>query len=162
MGLAGEPPSFRAWYGLLSVQTRLQDRVAAELEAETGLVLSSFELLAHLYWHPDGRVRMSELADDLLLSRGGATRQVARLEEVGLLDREIPRTDRRATFAVITAAGRATFERAYPLLVDSVQRHLGSTLDEDDLAHLIRIMAKVLREVDPGCAAFYEAEEASA
>ena len=35
---------------------------------------------------------MGELADDLLLSRGGATRLIARMEEAGLVRREVPPT----------------------------------------------------------------------
>ncbi len=57
-------------------------------------------------------MRMGELADNLLLSRGGATRLVARLEEAGLVERVIPPDDRRATYAVITEKGVEALERA--------------------------------------------------
>lgn len=159
MGMADKPLAFRAWYGLLAVQNRCQDRVSGDLEREAGLPLSWFELLAHLYWHPDGRERMSELADELVLSRGGATRLVARLEEAGLLVREIPPSDRRATFAVITPLGRENFDRALPVLLQAVNRHFGDHLDGPDLEEVVRIMGKMLSVVDPSCAAHYVAGE---
>lgn len=159
VGLADKPLAFRAWYGLLAVQTRCEDRVSADLEREAGLPLSWFELLAHLSWHPDGRERMSELADELLLSRGGATRLVARLEEAGLLVREVPPSDRRATFAVITPQGRKTFERALPVLLPAVDRHFGALLEEEELEELTRLMSKVLQVLDPGCAAYHVAHD---
>ena len=55
---------------------------------------------------------MNELADDLVLSRGGATRLIARMEEEGLVTRETPADDRRATYAVVTPrASRRSSER---------------------------------------------------
>src|SRR5688572_29540244 len=106
-------PRFAAFYGLLVVEWRISERVDAELQSAAGLSLNRFELLMQLHFK-DGRRRMSDLADALLLSRGGATRVVARAEEDGLVRREIPPDDRRATYAVLTQAGREAAERAYP------------------------------------------------
>src|SRR4051812_50051981 len=75
----------------------------------------------HLHFK-EGRRRMSDLADALLVSRGGATRLVARAEEDGLVRRETPPDDRRATYAVLTEAGAKAAERAYPAYVEVVQR----------------------------------------
>ena len=58
------------------------------MERETGLPPSWFEVLANL---SKGPLRMSDLAAQLTLSRGGATRLVARMEEDGLVEREIPK-----------------------------------------------------------------------
>ena len=104
MGEHAEDPRFAAFYGLLVVEWRLGERLDAELEATAGVSLSRLELLLHLHWE-DGRRRMSDLADALLLSRGGATRLVAKAEQDGLVAREIPPDDRRATYAVLTDAG---------------------------------------------------------
>lgn len=156
MGVTEKPLAFRAWYGLLAVALRCQDRVSADVEREAGLPLAWFEVLAHLSWSPAGRARMSELADELLLSRGGATRLVARMEDAGLLERVTPREDRRATYAVATDAGRERFERAFPMLVASIGEHLGNLLEEGEQQTLVAIMGKLLRHLDPGCAAHYE------
>jgi len=117
MGEHGKDPRFAAFYGLMVVEARITERLDAALEAEAGISLSRLELLLHLHWK-DGRRRMSDLADALLLSRGGATRLVAKAEEEGLVRREIPPDDRRATYAVLTDAGREAAERGFPIYTE--------------------------------------------
>ena len=99
-----DPVRFGAFYGMLVTEWRISERLDAELQAATGISLNRLELLLHLHFK-DGRRRMSDLADALLLSRGGATRLVARAEDDGLVRREIPPDDRRATYAVLTRRG---------------------------------------------------------
>ena len=49
----------------------LTHQLDAELRAEHDLPLTSYEVLLFLNDSPDGRLRMSELADSVLLSRSG-------------------------------------------------------------------------------------------
>ena len=97
-----DDPKWLAFYGMLQVNARIVERVGARMERETGLPPAWFEVLAKLH---GCALRMGELAEQLTLSRGGATRLIARMEEAGLVEREIPKEDRRATFARITAEG---------------------------------------------------------
>src|SRR5215210_2309742 len=115
MGLHGEKKPLLAWYAMLQANTRLTERINAELEAEAGLPLSWFEVLAKISWAPESCSRMGALADDLLLSRGGTTRLIARMEEAGLVRREVPPHDRRATYAHVTEKGQEALERAAPI-----------------------------------------------
>ncbi len=101
MGMDGDN-KWLAFYGTLQVSARILEVVGARMERETGLQPAWFEVLAQVHKCP---VRMGELADSLTLSRGGATRLVARMEEEGLVEREIPKEDRRATYARITDSG---------------------------------------------------------
>ena len=144
-------PDFQAWYGNLQATMRSLQRIDRELEAEVGLPLASVELLFNITFEDDGRMRMGELADNLLLSRGGATRLVARLEEAGLVERVIPPDDRRATYAVITAKGREALERAEPILKRAVHGHWVELLDEDELAAMRSSSVKILRETGSNC-----------
>ena len=89
-------PKWMAFYGMLQVDAHIVDRVGERMERETGLAPAWYEVLARLH---KGSCRMGELAESLVLSRGGATRLIARMEEAGLVEREIPKEDRRATFA---------------------------------------------------------------
>ena len=154
-----QDPRFAAFYGLLVVQARLSERLDAELEAATGLSLNRLELLVHLHWK-DGRRRMSELAEMLLLSRGGATRLVARAEDAGLVRREIPHDDRRATYAVLTDAGREAAERALPVYMDLVQRVFQEFVEDDEAELLVRIWNRVLEGNGAPCAPISEAAAA--
>jgi DNA-binding MarR family transcriptional regulator len=137
-------PAFLAWYSMLQVSTRLTERLNADLEEQAGIPLSWFEVLAQLHWAPQECSRMGDLADGLLLSRGGVTRLIARMEEAGLVSRHTPDNDRRATFAHLTDAGREAFARALPAHIANMHRLFHAPLSEQDLSDLSRIMGKVL------------------
>ena len=143
MGDQVADPRFAAFYGLLVVEWRLSERLDAELEATAGVSLNRLELLLHLHWK-DGRRRMSDLADALLLSRGGATRLVARAEAEGLVRREIPPDDRRATYAVLTDEGAAAAERGFPVYVAAVQRLFQDFVSDEEAEVLVRVWNRVL------------------
>ena len=145
MGMHGEKKPFLAWYALLQANTRLTERINAELEAEAGLPLSWFEALATLAWAPESCARMGALADDLLLSRGGTTRLIARMEEAGLVRREIPAHDRRATYAHVTDKGREALERAAPIHMAKVDEYFHAHLSDEEIEVLSRAMGKVLK-----------------
>jgi DNA-binding MarR family transcriptional regulator len=151
MGEQAEDPRFAAFYGLLVVEWRLGERLDAELESTAGVSLNRLELLLHLHWK-DGRRRMSDLADALLLSRGGATRLVAKAEQEGLVRREIPPDDRRATYAVLTAKGRKAAERGFPVYVEAVQRLFQDFVTDDEAEVLVRVGNRVLEGNDIACA----------
>jgi len=150
MGMQDFDPRFAAFYGLLVVEWRLGERLEAELQAKAGVSLSRLELLMHLQFK-DGKRRMSDLADALLLSRGGATRLVAKAEEEGLVVREIPPDDRRATYAVLTDAGRAAAERGFPVYVEAVQRLFQDFVTDEEAEILVRVWHRVLSGNDMVC-----------
>jgi DNA-binding MarR family transcriptional regulator len=150
---------FAAFYGLLVTEWRISERLDAELQAAAGVSLSRLELLVHLHFK-DGRRRMSDLADALLLSRGGATRLVARAEDDGLVRREIPADDRRATYAVLTDAGREAAERALPVYLDAVERLFHSYVSDDEAEVLVRVWHRVLSGNDMQCGPVTHAAEA--
>src|SRR3954452_18922028 len=69
-----------AWGGLLRTHARLVRELDGELQSVHALPLSSYEVLLRLAGAPEGKMRMSELADAVLLSRSGVTRLVDRLQ----------------------------------------------------------------------------------
>src|SRR4051812_48215120 len=95
----------RAWRGLLRVHASLSKALDAELEAEHGLPLTSYEVLLYLADAEGEKMRMCDLASSVILSRSGLTRLVDRLERDGLLVRESCASDARGAFAKLTAAG---------------------------------------------------------
>ena len=127
---------------MLQANTRLTERINAELEAEAGLPLSWFEVLAKISWAPESCSRMSALADDLLLSRGGTTRLIARMEEAGLVRREIPPDDRRATYAHVTEKGQEALERAMPIHMAKVDEYFQQHLSDEEVEVLARGWAR--------------------
>src|SRR3954464_3294866 len=76
-----------AWRGFLRTYTTLVRDLDDELTERHGLPVSSYDVLVQLDEAPDGMLRMSHLADAVLLSRSGLSRLVTRLEGQGLLER---------------------------------------------------------------------------
>jgi len=124
------PRELRAWRGLLRVHARLVKALDAELEREHGLSLTSYEVLLYLDDADGGRLRMHDLAANVLLSRSGLTRLVDRLERDGYVERQACDSDARGAFAVITAAGREKLAAARATHLDGVRRHFLSHLDD--------------------------------
>ena len=154
-------PRFGAWYGNFQATMRSLQRIERDVEAATGLPMPSFEMLVNIAYEDEGRIRMNELADNLLLSRGGATRQVARLEEAGLVERVIPPDDRRATYAVITAKGRKLAEKGAPVMEQAVATHFLDCLSDDELAAMRTASVKILHKTGCNCEWLMEDLEAS-
>ena len=137
-----------AWRGMLRVHAALTRALDAELTERHGLPLSSYEVLLFLADAPGGRMRMSELADSVLLSRSGLTRLVDRLERDGLLEREQCEEDARGYFATITNSGRALFDAARQTHLAGVRERFIDRLSRDDL----RMLGELWEKVAPGAA----------
>src|SRR5215212_7412307 len=101
-----------AWRGFLRTHATLVRELDEELTERHALPLSSYDVLVQLEEAPDGRLRMSHLADAVLLSRSGLTRLVARLADQGLIERVECQNDARGAFAAITDAGRERLAEA--------------------------------------------------
>jgi DNA-binding MarR family transcriptional regulator len=137
-------PELAAWKGMLEAHSTLVARLDAELERDHGLPLTSYEVLMYLFDSPDGKLRMGELADRLLLSRSGITRLVDRLERQGLVKREPCEDDGRGYYAVLTAGGREKLQAARPDHLNGVRRHFVSHLSASDLDALSHIWERLL------------------
>jgi len=94
-----------AWRGMLQVHARITQQLDAQMHAEHGLSVSAYEVLMFLGDAPDHRMRMSDIADRVLLSRSGCTRLVDRLVELGYVTRCAASTDGRGLYAQLTEAG---------------------------------------------------------
>ena len=137
-----------AWRGLLRVHAGMTKTLDAELMREHRLPLTSYEVLLYLADSPEGRLRMSELADSVLLSRSGLTRLVDRMERDGLLRRRRCEEDQRGWFAEVTDEGRELFERARVTHLDGVRERFLSRLTSDEQ----RKLAALWEKVSPGAA----------
>ena len=135
----------RAWRGLLHAYAQLSKTLDAQLVAEHGLPLTSYEVLMYLSDADGGRMRMNELADSVLLSRSGLTRLVDRLEREGYLERCSCAHDARGAFAVLTPAGREKVESARVTHLAGVREHFLSKFSSDELEVLGDAWQRVLR-----------------
>ncbi len=137
----------RIWRDLLSVQTRLQERLDQDLRAAHRLTLAEYAVLVHLSEAGPGGLRRSELAERLLLSRSGLTRRVDSLERVGLVTRRACPDDGRGSMAALTRSGAERLAEAAPTHVTGVRRYLlGPLGDLDGLAAGLGRIGRALAE----------------
>jgi DNA-binding MarR family transcriptional regulator len=132
-----------AWVGFLKAQRRVLEQLEAELRAEHDLSLSEYEVLLHLHNAPSHRLRMGELAANVLLTPSGLTRLADRMVHDGLIAREACPEDRRVSYLTLTAAGRSRFKAAAPTHLRGVRNHFAKHLC-DDAAVIAEAFARIV------------------
>jgi DNA-binding MarR family transcriptional regulator len=144
--LTRHDPRLATWAAFLRAHARVVRELERELQAEQRMALTDYDVLVQLAAAEDRRLRMSELAERLLLSRSGATRLVDRLVAQGLVAREICDTDRRGQWAALTDAGLDRLRAAAPTHLRGVGEHFLDRMSPDDLASMQAILARLDRE----------------
>jgi DNA-binding MarR family transcriptional regulator len=139
----------RIWRRWLLVQGRLAAALNRQLQAESGLSLQDFDVLARLTDEVAGKVRITELADALDWERSRLSHHIGRMEKRGLIEREECPDDGRGAFVVLTDAGRAAIEAAAPAHVRTVRRIVFDPLASEELQVLDTINGKVLGRLQP-------------
>jgi DNA-binding MarR family transcriptional regulator len=142
----------RAWRAFLGATQLLYSRLDRELQRDSGIPHTYYEILVRLSEAPDRVLRMSELAQAAESSRSRLSHAVARLEEAGWVRRESCPTDRRGSFARLTDAGLSALEAAAPAHVESVRRHLLDRLTPEQVAQLREISDAILAGLRGGLA----------
>ena len=132
-----------AWRSFLRAHAAITRALEAELVTEQDLSLASYDVLVQLAEAPGRRLRMTELADAVLLSRSGVTRLVDRLEKAGLVSRCRVEGDGRGVAATLTDAGISRLRTASRTHLRGVAQHFVAQLDESDLRVLERISRRL-------------------
>jgi DNA-binding MarR family transcriptional regulator len=137
----------RAWRAYLESTKVLFDALDRQLQRESDMPHTYFEILVRLSEAPDRTLRMSELAHLTLSSRSRLSHAVARLEERGWVQREDCPTDRRGQNAKLTDAGFTVLVTAAPGHVDTVRRLVVDALKPEQLKQLAEIAETIIGQV---------------
>ncbi|MFJ5534452.1 MarR family winged helix-turn-helix transcriptional regulator [Streptomyces sp. NPDC093261] len=137
------PEELRAWRSYLAASWLLEDVIDRQLQQEAGMPHLYYSVLANLSGAPDHRMRMTDLAETLKITRSRLTYVVTRLEKDGTVRREGCPTDRRGSTAVLTDEGMALLERAAPGHVETVRAALFDHLTPEQVAQLEAICNQI-------------------
>lgn len=109
-----------------------------------GLSTSEFDLLATIR-RTEGTagVNPRELLTAVLITSGGLTKQLDRLESAGLIDRHVDPDDRRGTLVRLTAKGTALIDRALPSLLTREQERVAEVLTPRQVEQLSGLLSKL-------------------
>jgi DNA-binding MarR family transcriptional regulator len=126
-----DPTARDAWRAVLTAQAHVVRRVERALADAELPPLGWYDVLWSLYKARGRRLRIRELADEVVLSPTGMSRLVDRVEAAGLLRREPCADDRRGAYAVLTDDGVACMRRMWPVYERELAAHLAAPLDGD-------------------------------
>jgi DNA-binding MarR family transcriptional regulator len=132
-----------AWKAFVRAHAAAISRIEVELEAAGMVPLAWYDVLVAISSAPGRRLRMRDLASELVLTRSGATRLADRLEVAGLLKRERTDEDRRGAFAVLTAAGRRALRTAWPVYARGINQFFVDVLTADEARLVADALARV-------------------
>ncbi|MBL8060856.1 MAG: MarR family transcriptional regulator [Chthonomonas sp.] len=116
------------------------------MDAQCAIGLATYEVLLSLEQAPGAKMTMGELAGIVILSPSGVTRLVDRLEKQGLVARETNAADKRSFYTVLTPAGRAAREKAWPVFRDGIREHFVAGLSDDEADALTNLLLKFVKK----------------
>jgi DNA-binding MarR family transcriptional regulator len=123
----------RAWQALLHAHEKVTRALDQELREEHDLSMADYDVLLRLARAPERALRMSELAERVMLSPSGLTRAVDRLEDAGLIRRERLPDDARVTIARLTDEGRRRLRAAARTHLRGIREHFTGSLSATQL-----------------------------
>jgi DNA-binding MarR family transcriptional regulator len=132
---AGSPlgtcsPHHQAWRSLAQTHAAVSGRLQDALAGADLPPLQWFEMLAALAAVDGHRMKMGELADALVITRGGLTKLVDRLVKAGLIERTFCDTDRRVSYASLLPAGAELLEEMVPIVSGELELAFAARLSE--------------------------------
>jgi DNA-binding MarR family transcriptional regulator len=138
-----------AWEGFLRAHATIMRALSGELEQVGGMSMSSYDVLIQLARAPKRRLRMTELAEAVVLSSSGLTRLVERLEREGLVARIKSADDARGAYATLTDLGRARLRKATRSHLTGIRQHFLSQITPEELQMLGNIWQRLLTQHAP-------------
>lgn len=113
------------------------------LLGEFGLSVADFDVLATLRRRaePTG-LKTKHLQTALMITSGGMTKRLDRLESAGFIQRHPDPQDRRGVLITLTTEGRRMIDKALPFLLNeeakTIAEAIGNARDRERLAGLLR------------------------
>lgn len=140
----GDPKS-RAWGLFLFAHAVLLERIESQLRRARLPPLAWYDVLWELEKTADGKLRMSELAARIVLSRSNLTRLADRLERARLITRERCADDRRGAYCAITQAGRAMRRKVWPVYSAQIEELFAAHVTKERAAQISETLATMVR-----------------
>ncbi len=117
-----------AWGALTRTHAAIVQRLQEALAAADFPPLPWYEVLASVAEAPEQRMRMGDLAEAMVITRGGLTKLVDRLVKAGLLERTFCETDRRVSYATLTPAGAELLAGMRPVVIEELKMTFAARL----------------------------------
>ncbi|MFG2375319.1 MarR family winged helix-turn-helix transcriptional regulator [Streptomyces sp. NPDC048504] len=137
------------WIAWKQANEAVSAAVAQEIQTAAGLSVADFSVLSRVVENGDGRMAQQELVTMLGWQRARLSRQLSRMTDRELLEREAAPAGRR--FVTATDAGRSALAAARPAHARAVRRALlglATAPDHDAFWSVIQDIAQTARHQD--------------
>jgi DNA-binding MarR family transcriptional regulator len=138
-----------AWQALLHAHHMVTRTLDGELQAKHGLSFGEYDVLLRLARAQGPGLRMSELAERVMLSPSGLTRLVDRLVDDGLVQRDRFEGDARVMLARLTDRGRRVLRSAAKTHLQGIREHFTGRLTEPELRNIAFGLEKITGPHEP-------------
>jgi DNA-binding MarR family transcriptional regulator len=129
-------PHGEAWGALTRTHAAVTQRLQEALAQGDHPPLPWYEVLAAVAEAPERRMRMGDLAEALVITRGGLTKLVDRLVKAGLLERTFCESDRRVSYATLLPAGENVLAEMRPVIVGELEVAFSANLSVEQANEL--------------------------
>jgi DNA-binding MarR family transcriptional regulator len=137
------PEQLEVWRAFDRAHTHVARQLETDLQELHRLPLAWFEVLARLAEAEGQRLRMSQLADLVMLSPSGLTRLVDRMINEGLVRRVPAERDGRGYYAALADEGRRRLDDASSTHLRGVRDYLLERFNGDELAQLASYLRRI-------------------
>ena len=128
---------------MLEAHTRLIELMETDLRRDCGVPLVWYDIMIKIWVAPERRLRMAELAEQVLLSRSWLTRRIVQLEQAGLVTRTGAGDDGRGVLVEMTAAGLDMFARMERSHARSIAIHFSAHVSQDEARMMSAAFARM-------------------
>jgi DNA-binding MarR family transcriptional regulator len=144
------PTETALWSRFMRVQKQLFAALNRQLQADSGLSLTDWDVLVALTADRSGSQRVSDLAHTLGWERSRLSHHAARMQKRGLLARVECPEDGRAAMYHLTEAGWQASRAAAPKHVETVRRLFLDPLDPGHIAGMTEALQRIIAQLESG------------
>jgi MarR family 2-MHQ and catechol resistance regulon transcriptional repressor len=139
--------TLKLWVVLSRAQAAIEAHARADV-ARHDITLAEFGILEAL--HHKGPMLLGEVQKKILVSSGGITYLVDRLEKKGLVERRQCPEDRRARYAALTPEGEALIQKIFPEHARALEHALSglNPAEKEEAIQLLRKLGRHAAELD--------------
>ncbi|MDX3773833.1 MarR family transcriptional regulator [Chromatiaceae bacterium AAb-1] len=141
------PFPMKVWGRLAETTQRISQQYFQPFFSHYGLQSGEFDVLATL--RRSGKpfaLTPTALYEALLISSGGITNRLDRLEKAALIERRKHPTDRRGTLVILTEQGLQLIDNMLPLHIAN-EEHVLQALDANEQQQLDKLLGKLLNNL---------------
>ncbi len=145
------------WQSFYTMRRRLDRALDLQLQRDSGLSASEYEILLAIYDAPRRSLRITAIAEAIGWEKSRVSHLVTRMEKRELLDRTECDVDARGSWIGLTVSGRRAVLGAIRGHSAAIRRYFLDVLEPMDAASLESLSARVVGAI--GCGADEDAPQ---